>query len=261
MLRRRVDEVAKDLPERIDIPQPILMDEKLIGYYEDLRNEILNKYGTKANLVSIQLLRLFCCEPSLALRDGINYNLINNKYQRLKEIILEIFKTGEKALIFTSYLEMADKIISGIVSDLKCYVNNIDGRVNIEERQRIIDQFSEEPGSAFLVLNPKAAGTGLNITAANHVIHYNLEWNPSVEDQASARAYRRGQTRPVFVHRLFYVDTIDEYIDRKVEYKRKISDNLVIGVSGDCELAEDIFKALQYSPKKSEHDCKGTITK
>ena len=192
---------------------------------------------------------MFCCEPSLALKDGINYDSVNNKYQRLKEILLEISRTGEKALIFTSYREMTDKIISGIETDLKCYVNYIDGRVNIQERQDIIDKFSEVSGPAFLVLNPKAAGTGLNITAANHVIHYNLEWNPSVEDQASARAYRRGQTRPVFIHRLFYIDTIDEYIDSRVELKRKISDKSVIGVNGESEQAEDIYKALQYTPK------------
>lgn len=248
ILRRKVLEVAKDLPERIDIPQPIQMDEKLISYYDQFRTDILNKYGTKATLVSIQLLRMFCCEPSLALKDGIDYDNMNTKFQRLKELVLEIYKSGEKALIFTSYHEVADKIRRTIRSDLKCYVNWINGRVKIEERQTIIDEFSEIIGPAFLVLNPKAAGTGLNITAANHVIHYNLEWNPSVEDQASARAYRRGQTKPVFIYRLFYTDTIDEYIDSRIEFKRKISKKSIIGTDGESEQLGDIYEALQYTP-------------
>jgi len=102
--------------------------------------------------------------------------------------------------------------------------------------------------SALLVLNPRAAGTGLNIVAANHVIHYNPEWNPAVEDQASARAYRRGQKKVVFVHRLYYVNTVEQIINDRIEYKRLLSDTAVAGSKGDHENMDDILAALKMSP-------------
>lgn len=101
-----------------------------------------------------------------------------------------------------------------------------------------------------MVLNPRAAGTGLNITAANHVIHYNLEWNPAVEDQASARAHRRGQERPVTVHRLLYADTVEEVIDQRLEVKRSLAGKAVIGVDGTEDSLSDIASALARSPVK-----------
>jgi len=88
----------------------------------------------------------------------------------------------------------------------------------------------------------------LNITAANHVIHYNLEWNPAIEDQASARAHRKGQTRPVTVYRLFYADTVEEAINERLEKKREISEAAVIGTNGRKSDNTDILQALLKSP-------------
>jgi len=102
--------------------------------------------------------------------------------------------------------------------------------------------------SAALVLNPKAAGTGLNITAANHVIHYNLEWNPAIEDQATARSHRRGQTRPVTVHRLFHPGTVEEVIDQRAQRKRAIASQAVVGTEGGDEDIADIARAMELSP-------------
>lgn len=102
-----------------------------------------------------------------------------------------------------------------------------------------------------MILNPRAAGTGLNITAANHVIHYNLEWNPAVEDQASARAYRRGQTRPVTVHRLFYIDTVEETIDERLAAKRLLFGMAVVGTDGSKDDVADIAAALARSPART----------
>lgn len=96
-------------------------------------------------------------------------------------------------------------------------VDCINGSTPVEERQQKVDQFNGYDGSALLVLNPHAAGTGLNITSANHVIHYNLEWNPAVEDQASARAYRRGQKKTTFIYRLYYLGTVEEIINERIE--------------------------------------------
>lgn len=117
-----------------------------------------------------------------------------------------------KALIFTSYQESIDLIVAAIGGRFAIPTDFIDGRVPVPQRQMKVDLFTAEKSFAVLVLNPRAAGTGLNITAANHVIHFNPEWNPAVEDQASARAYRRGQTRAVTVHQLFYVMVSEELV-------------------------------------------------
>ena len=101
------------------------------------------------------------------------------------------------------------------------------------------------------MLNPRAAGTGLNIVAANHVIHYNLEWNPAVEDQASARAHRRGQQRPVTVHRLFYASTVEEIIDQRVALKRGLAAAAVVGTAGAEDLS-DVAAALRLSPVRED---------
>ena len=97
------------------------------------------------------------------------------------------------------------------------------------------------------MLNPKAAGVGLNITAANHVIHYNPEWNPAVEDQASARAYRRKQTRAVTVHHLYFGDTVEDVMVDRLNFKRSLAGAAVTGHTGDATTA-DVLRALSISP-------------
>jgi SNF2 family DNA or RNA helicase len=131
---------------------------------------------------------------------------------------------------------------------LGVYTDSIDGRVAVANRQGKVDKFSSVTGAAVLVLNPKAAGVGLNITAANHVIHFNLEWNPAVEDQASARAHRRGQTRIVTVHRLYYANTVEEVIDNRMQRKRELSDAAIVGTTGQTTDVDDIMQALRISP-------------
>ena len=118
----------------------------------------------------------------------------------------------------------------------------------MDRRQQIVDEFNNHAGSAILALNPRAAGTGLNITAANHVIHYNLEWNPALEDQASARAYRRGQKKTVFVYRLYYEDTVEQVVNERIEKKREMASAAVVGTDGKTENREDIIAALNVSP-------------
>jgi SNF2 family DNA or RNA helicase len=98
------------------------------------------------------------------------------------------------------------------------------------------------------VLNPRAGGAGLNITAANHDIHYNPEWNPALEDQASARAHRRGQVLPVTVHRLLVANTVEEVISERLDRKRSIAETAIVGVVGEDDDYADIIAALSRSP-------------
>jgi SNF2 family DNA or RNA helicase len=196
----------------------------------------------------IQLLRLFCTHPFVYDKhlhgDPILYS---NKYSRLCELLSEIFSSNEKVIVFTSFSEMIQILVKDIRQRFGIYTDFIDGSVPESDRQTVIDNFSSHEGSALLALNPIAAGSGLNITAANHVIHYNLEWNPAKEDQASARAYRNGQEKTVFVHRLYYEGTIEEFIDEKICNKRTISSTAVIGTLGQ-NTREDLRKVLSMSP-------------
>ena len=248
LLRRRVADVAKDLPPRIDIPQVLSMTRQMASLYEDIRKEIADTYGTSATLVALGKLRQFCTHPRLL---GISWDDPAKgmpKYQRLVEILEEIFARGQKALVFSSFTGMADILLEDIPKRFpSAWSGFIDGRVPVEDRQTLVDRFSEHDGFGFLALNPKAAGVGLNITAANHVIHYNPEWNPAVEDQASARAHRRKQKLPVTVHHLYFADTVEEVVADRLDLKRMIAHGAVVGHEGTSD-ASDIARALRISP-------------
>lgn len=249
MLRRKVAEVAKDLPDRIDVPQVLELGPAEINAYEQLRKEIHNQYGATATLVSLTKLRMYCTHPNLVTSPVEDPVSVSTKYQRLLELLEEIYLCNEKVLIFSSYSEMIDLLLNDMRSRFSgVYGDWIDGRVGVPDRQPKVDRFSGIQGPGLLVLNPKAAGTGLNITAANHVIHYNLEWNPAVEDQASARAYRRGQEKPVTVHRLYYANTVEEVINDRVERKRELVRSAIVGTTGDQDDYNDILKALTITP-------------
>ena len=252
LLRRRVAEVAKDLPPRIDIPQVLTMTKQMAYLYEDIRKEIENAYGTNATLVALGKMRQFCTHPMLLNVPWGDPADGNPKYQRLVEILEEIFSRGQKALIFSSFTGMADIFLKDIPKRFPlAWAGCIDGRVPVEDRQTMVDKFSEHDGFGFLALNPKAAGVGLNITAANHVIHYNPEWNPAVEDQASARAHRRKQKLPVTVHHLYFAATVEEIVADRLHLKRLIANGAVVGHKGTSD-ASDIARALKISPLTNE---------
>lgn len=248
LLRRRVADVARDLPPRIDIPQVLSMTRQMASLYEDIRKEIADTYGTSAALVALGKLRQFCTHPRLLGFSWEDPAKGMPKYQRLVEILEEIFASGQKALVFSSFTGMADILLEDIPKRFpSAWTGFIDGRIPVEDRQTLVDRFSEHEGFGFLALNPKAAGVGLNITAANHVIHYNPEWNPAVEDQASARAHRRKQKLPVTVHHLFFADSVEEVVADRLDLKRMIASGAVVGHKGTSD-ASDIARALLISP-------------
>lgn len=249
MLRRLVKEVANDLPEKIIISQAISMSEFESIEYDALRQKIVVEYGDSATFVSLIRLRQLCCHPFLIEKGSTeSITFRSSKYTRLTEILEEIVTAGQKAIIFTSFSDMSDLLASDLPTRFPIWCSQIDGRTEVARRQGILDEFTAVSGAAVLILNPRAAGTGLNITAANHVIHYNLEWNPAVEDQATARAYRRGQELPVTVHRLFYSSSVEEVMDDRIEFKRQLADTAVIGTDAKELDAADISRALTLSP-------------
>lgn len=252
MLRRRVADVATDLPEKIIIPQPVNMSTFEVADYELIRKKVADEYGQSATLISLLRLRQYCSHPVLLELDSEMEKsslLKSSKYCRLLEIVEEIVLNREKVIIFTSFTAMSDIVYADMPARFSIPSWQIDGRTPVTDRQNVVDQFSEVTGSAVLVLNPRAAGTGLNITAANHVIHYTLEWNPAVEDQATARAFRRGQTLPVTVHRLFYPDTVEEVINDRLDRKRQLAETAVVGTEAPEVEAADVVRALQLTPR------------
>ena len=246
ILRRRILEVAPDLPPRIDVPETLELEDQEAAAYDAVRTAIYRQYGAAATFVSLIKLRQFCAHPSLLDLDSASRDY--TKFHRLRALLDEVFAMREKALVFTSFTAMADRIATMVQREFGVVSGTIDGRLATNDRQPLIDQFTAYRGPAVLVLNPRAGGTGLNIAAANHVIQYNPEWNPAIEDQAAARAYRRGQTRPVTIRRLIVGNTVEEVMDERLQRKRDVADNAVVGVRGERDDYRDIMAALTRSP-------------
>lgn len=250
MIRRLVKDVANELPPRIDVDQPLQMSPKECEEYVQYVNEI--KGDSQTDRISIgmfQKLRMYCTHPMIVNDDVVTDPFSKSvKYQRLCEILEGIFESREKAIVFTSYKKMFEIFKEDLRSRYGVKIWTINGETDVNDRQIIVDEFNQYSSSAVLILNPRAAGTGLNITGANHVIHYNLEWNPALEDQSSARAYRKGQSKTVFVYRLYYKDTIEQVMQQRIMRKRDIAKETVIGVAGDSLDEEDLLNALTLVP-------------
>ncbi len=251
MIRRLVKDVANDLPEKVVISQPIIMSDREVSEYEQFRNDVMGdtKSGKAITISLLQKLRMYCTHYSLFNEKICSDPTVDsNKYQRLCEIVDEIVNRNEKVIVFTSYKRMFNLFENDIPKRFGISVKTINGDTPVGERQNIVDEFNNKRNAAMLVLNPIAAGTGLNITGANHVIHYNLEWNPALEDQSSARAYRRGQEKTVFIYRLYYKGTVEEVVNERIERKRLMASSAIVGTDGENE-KNDIIRAIEMAPE------------
>ncbi len=258
VLKRKVADVAKDLPERITSDIPLTLPDDLARQYDQVRNEIIAKYPKAGALVATGQLQIFCAHPSLhgvpddependgVVTDAAQAGLITPKIERTLAILEEAFLSDRKVLIFSAF-NAVGPILENAASDLpKALWGAINGSTPQEERQLIVDNFSSCDGPAVLVLNPRAAGTGLNITAATVVIHFVPVWNPAIEAQASARAHRRGQTQPVTIYRLYYTGTVEEVMLARTTWKNELAGDAVLIT--EERNREDLAKALEISP-------------
>jgi len=248
ILRRRVADVASDLPEKIEIKQPINLTDGEARDYVGVREQVMSEHGPSGALVAATILRMFCADPALTKYPLQNSTSPGSKFGRVVELLEEIFANGEKALIFSSFHGVADLLSRELPRHFPdAHFGTIDGRTEVERRQSIVDAFFQHGGVGCLLLNPKAAGSGLNITAANHVIHYNPEWNPALTAQASARAFRRKQTRPVTIHHLYHPGTVEEVIVERSQFKQALADSAVTGHEGNPS-SSDLANALAITP-------------
>lgn len=261
VLCRKVADVADDLPERIDIDVPLELGPELADRYRQVLVDTLDRYPTAGPLVATGQLQLFCAHPWLQgaatgvdavdadLAPGTAAPLLTPKLERTVELLQEAFLSGHKVLVFALFNRCGDLIRRAGGELPSAYWGAINGSTAQEDRQRIVDEFSEFDGPGCLVLNPRAAGSGLNITAATIVIHYTQVWNPALEAQASARAHRRGQTEPVRIYRLYYEDTVEKVMIERSQWRRELGNDAVpISTREDA----DLRRALSIQPGRPE---------
>lgn len=260
ILRRKVLDVAGDLPERTDISLPLVMDDLHAQEYCYIREVALEEYKLAGGLVAAGRLQMFCTHPWLqgSSEDGLEENhfinssssmpYMNPKLEVTKDILNAAFKNKRKVLIFVSFNKCGEIIENLFRGRSDIYWNKINGTTPAADRQLICDEFENYDGDACLILNPKAAGAGLNITAATVVIHFSPYWNPADELQASARAYRRGQKHPVTIYMLFYENTLEEVMIERSERRKNLGEEVLLDQNSgqiDLDKAMDIFPSVK----------------
>lgn len=258
MLRRikKDPAIQLSLPDKIETKSYMTLTAEQGTLYENLVSELMEKLDTldamqRRGLILATLTKLkqLCDHPALLLHEteADKWDAERSgKMARLIEMCEEIAAEGERCLIFTQFVEMGGRIKDALEQALGVKVPYLHGGVPKAKRDDMIAAFqSEETAGGAFVLSLKAGGTGLNLTAANHVFHYDRWWNPAVENQATDRAFRIGQTRQVQVHKFITLGTLEEKIDEMIESKQSLNDQ-VVGVSEQwiTEMSTDELKEL-----------------
>ena len=202
-------------------------------------------------LATMAKLKQVCNHPAHLLADGSRLDGRSGKLARLEELGEEIVAAGDKALCFTQYAEFGHMLQPYLAARLGCEVLYLHGGTAKRKRDEMVAGFQEGPGPALFILSLKAGGTGLNLTAANHVVHVDRWWNPAVEDQATDRAFRIGQRRDVQVRKFVCVGTVEERIDAMIEEKKALADRIVgTGESWLTELSvADLRDVMALTPE------------
>jgi len=188
-------------------------------------------------LTYLMRLKQICNHPSQWLRDGVWAPEASGKFSRLREISEVIADKQEKALIFTQFREMTDPLAAYLETVFGHPGLVMHGATAVSARRDLVARFQDDPRVPFFVLSLKAGGTGLNLTAASHVIHFDRWWNPAVEDQATDRAFRIGQKKNVLVHKFVCRGTVEEKIDALIASKQHMARE-VLEAGGEAMLTE-----------------------
>jgi non-specific serine/threonine protein kinase len=242
--------VITDLPDKTEVKAYCGLAPKQAALYGATVRELAEKVEEaqgiqRRGLVLAYLTRLkqICNHPSHWLRDGSYAEAESGKFQRLRAITEEIASRQEKALVFTQYQEMTGPLLEFLAGIFGRTGLALHGGTPVKARRGLVDAFQAENGPPFFVLTAKAGGSGLNLTEASHVIHFDRWWNPAVENQATDRAFRIGQKRNVLVHKFVCRGTLEERIDEMIESKSRLADS-VIGGGGEKMLTEMDNKEL-----------------
>ncbi len=178
-------------------------------------------------LAALTELKQVCNHPALLLGDGSVTAERSGKLKRLTEILEEVLSAGERSLLFSQFARMGELLQQHLQETFGYEAPFLHGGIPARKRQEMVDRFQEEGGPPFFILSLRAAGTGLNLTRANHVFHFDRWWNPAVENQATDRAFRIGQDRDVYVHKFLTAGTLEERIDRIMEQKQELAESIV----------------------------------
>lgn len=256
MLRRLKSDpdIRKDLPEKIELKSYCPLSAEQVRLYRSVTEELMANIGRRDGIArkglvlsSLTRLKQICDHPDLVAeraRAG-NPALRSGKLERLGDLLDIITDSGEAALIFTQYVRMGEllqEILADRYGERPFFLH---GGVAKADRDRMVRLFQEGGGSPLFVLSLKAGGVGLNLTRANHVVHYDRWWNPAVENQATDRVFRIGQEKNVEVHKLICQGTLEERIDELIERKKALSEQVVgSGEQWLTEMSDDELRSL-----------------
>ena len=252
--------IITDLPEKLEMKVYCNLTREQVTLYEALVKDMMQQFegngdadaagGIKRRgmiLSGLTKLKQLCNHPALFLHDHSDMEGRSGKLQRLVEMLEEVLAEGDKALVFTQFVEMGEAMQEYLASKFRCDVLLLHGGVPQKKRDRMVSLFQGgSDGPPIFIISIRAGGTGLNLTSANHVFHFDRWWNPAVEDQATDRTFRIGQTRNVQVHKFVCSGTLEERIDQLIEKKKSLAES-IIGSGEDwlTELSnEDLRKMI-----------------
>jgi SNF2 family DNA or RNA helicase len=257
LLRRtkRDKEVALNLPDKQEQKEFVPLTTEQASLYEQLIKdtftdiEQLSAFERKGIILQmLNKLKQLCNHPALYLKETEKENIMkapnrSGKLEKLTELIDAVREQDESCLIFTQYIGMGNMIKELLEKRYGFEVPFLNGSANKKQRDEMITRFQDGEFPIF-ILSLKAGGTGLNLTEANHVIHYDRWWNPAVENQATDRAYRIGQQRFVHVHKLICTGTLEEKIDQMLDKKQALNDEIISSDNWITELSTEEIKDL-----------------
>jgi len=236
MLRRLKSDksIIDDLPDKIEVTEHCMLSREQATLYQAVVDDLVEQAEqaegmSRRGLVLAGIMRLkqVCNHPAQFLRDGSALSGRSGKLTRADELLDEIIAAGDKVLCFTQFAQWGELLAPYWRRRYGVGVEWLHGRVARSRRDAMVKRFQDGDGPEIFLVSLKAGGTGLNLTAASHVVHLDRWWNPAVEDQATDRAYRIGQRRSVFVHKLVSAGTIEERIDAMIASKRALAEQIV----------------------------------
>ncbi len=226
--------VISDLPDKVEMKDYVQLSKKQVVLYqkfvEDLEEKINDSDGISRKgliLASILKLKQICNHPDHYLGQSEYSENQSGKFEVLRQLCETIYEKRERVLIFTQFKEIIEPLNQFLTTIFEREGLILHGGTAVKKRQELVDKFNGEKYVPFMILSLKAGGVGLNLTSANHVIHFDRWWNPAVENQATDRAFRIGQSKNVMVHKFITKNTVEEKIDLMIEDKVKLSSEII----------------------------------
>ena len=245
--------IISDLPEKMEMKVFCNLTQEQATLYQAVVKEMLDRIEDSEGierkglvLATLAKLKQVCNHPAQFIQDGSKLPGRSGKLARLEEMLEEVLAAADKALVFTQFAEMGMMLRDHLRDTFSCETLFLHGGTTKQQRDAMVQRFqADRQGPPVFVLSLKAGGVGLNLTAANHVFHFDRWWNPAVENQATDRAFRIGQKRNVQVHKFVCLGTLEERIDQMIEQKKELAESIVgVGEGWLTEMSTDQLKQV-----------------